>query len=164
MTIYFSKQGYQLHLKKTDELEKELREIRGETHNMHESEGESLESTPASNSIQQGAMPLEERLQKLHAEKEAAQIIEYPKKVDVVCIGCTVDLKIDGKLGRYDILGYGETGSYKNAIAYSSPIVTAILGKIPGYTCVPKINDTYKTIELLGLYPLEENNNNGNGK
>ncbi|MGV8140842.1 MAG: GreA/GreB family elongation factor [Candidatus Woesearchaeota archaeon] len=155
--IFFSRIGYELQKAKMLSLESEIKDLQSKTHDISESEGNILEDNPAYESIQQSTSVLTARRRKLKDELDNAQIITYPKSVDEVCIGCTIEIKLDGKQGKYDIVGYGEAGSYKNAISYSSPVAVALMGKKAGYECNIPINKEYRNIELLKVCALEKN-------
>lgn len=80
-----------------------------------------------------------------------AIIIEPKSNSDVVEIGSTVVVDLDGKKLTYQILGSSETKPEQGIISYSSPVGQALLGKRAGDSSVVEINGknfVYKIIKI----------------
>jgi len=82
---------------------------------------------------------------KIEHQLNAAQIIETDAS-DVVAIGSTVTVEVNGKEKTYTILGSSETDPSKNIISYTSPLGSALLGTTIEETILLKMNDSSKSL------------------
>lgn len=154
MKLSFSRQGFEKHTKKIQELEDRVKELQGETHDISESEGK-LEDNPAMDAMNHEVLILNQQLDGLYKERQAAKIIEYPGSVDKVCLGCRVEILRDGRKEAYNIVGYNESNIAKQMMAYSTPMATAMMGHKPGDKFIGKIGAKDQSIEILAVYALK---------
>ena len=74
----------------------------------------------------------ESRIAEIEHILKNAEVIEIPKKVSAVVVGCKVELNAGGKKVNYQIVGSYEADPMKNKISDESPIGMAVLGKKVG--------------------------------
>ena len=153
--LYYSEKGYLKQVEQLKQLEAEITQTRTETLELSQNEG-NMEENSTSERIDHDMAALYLKANRLRSELQNTMIVSYPKSVDAVCIGCTVDVKIDGQIGRYHILGHGETDIRNNKLAYNTPIAQALLHKKPGFVDGIKVCNSYKKIEVLDVFPLKE--------
>lgn len=81
-----------------------------------------------------GQAMLESRIAELEGIFEQAQIINPVCTQDLVSIGSTVTLDMEGEIEKYTIVGRLETNPSKQKISNESPLGSALLGTKTGQT------------------------------
>ncbi len=93
---------------------------------------------------------LETRIAELEAMIKNADVVEKTAG-DIVAIGDSVKLRLNGKELDYKLVGPNEADPLKGLISHESPIGTAILGKRPGDKVDAKTPAGTQKVEILAV-------------
>ena len=86
---------------------------------------------------------------------ENAQIIELPKSVTAVAVGCEVELKFsDGAIERYKILGHADSDPAAGVLSYKSPLGAALIGKPAGASVTYTVGGQPERVRILSIAAL----------
>jgi transcription elongation GreA/GreB family factor len=86
---------------------------------------------------------------------ESAQIIELPRAVTAVAVGCEVEVKFsDGAIERYKILGHADSNPAAGVLSYKSPLGAALLGKGVGAAATYTVGGQSERVRILSIAAL----------
>ena len=152
---YFSREGYLNHLDRIGDLEKEVKKIQAGTQDASENGGNTWHDNASYEFLLQRLRVADKMLTDAQHLKNEATMVEYPKSVSSVVLGCVVDFDMDGHDKSYKIIGYGESDPNNNRILYDSPIGMALIGKSVGDYFTVNIVDKVREIEIIDIKPLK---------
>ncbi len=95
---------------------------------------------------------INQRILETEQEINNAIIIKPVKNAEVVHIGCSVIVELNGKKATYLILGSAEADPSKGIISHNSPIGLALMGNKAGEIVKAQLKDKtieYKIIKIL---------------
>lgn len=93
---------------------------------------------------------LEGKIVELEQKIKNAKIVKDDAKKDVIHVGSTVELKIDGEeIGTFSIVGATEADPFQKKISIDSPAGKALLGKKKGAKVSVVINSDTLEYEVL---------------
>ncbi len=131
-------------LEKYQNLQKTLKKLKEESRPI-ESEEVKILSTTGDYSENAGYQAAKAKLRrtnnkinKIEYILARAEIIETNKERDKVEIGSSVELEVENKIKKYQILGSAETNPSQGKISYSSPLGSILLDKKIGDTIILK--------------------------
>jgi transcription elongation factor GreA len=78
----------------------------------------------------------EGRIEELEATLRSAVLIADDQKASVVQVGSTVEIEMNGKSQKLQIVGSNEADPMNGLISNASPLGQALLGKKAGEECV----------------------------
>ncbi len=94
---------------------------------------------------------LETRISKLRETIKDAKIIEEKEGEDFVQIGSQLEVEIDGKKKKIEIVGGAEADPVSGKVSCDSPMGKVLLGKKSGDTCVVKTPAGEKKFKILKI-------------
>jgi transcription elongation GreA/GreB family factor len=159
MDLYFTKKGiikYQEYVRSLDEAVKNLQSGIAEA---AEIGGDIWHDNFSYEQLRLQVSTANTEYLRAYRNLQSAKIVDLPKNVDSVCLGCEVDLIINGKNMAYKILGFGESNPEQSIIAYNTPIAKVIMNKKPGYIYEGTIGEIYQKIKVLAVRPVKEEDN-----
>jgi len=148
--FYLTKDGLRKLEKELQDLKNlKLSKAKGEIPKIWHSE----DLNPEYLSFQEDLSFLESRIVELEYILKNAQLIKLPpkEKQNIVSLGTTVTLELDGELDEFTIVGSLETDPLNKKISNESPIGQALIGKRIGETLViktPIVNHACKIIKI----------------
>lgn len=95
---------------------------------------------------------LNQRIDDIHDQLKNVHIIKPPNNSEVIQIGHTVKIEVNGQQKTFQILGSSESAPLKGIISHKSPLGAALLGhRISDVVKVVSNNKTinYKIIKIL---------------
>jgi len=160
----FSPRGIQLRRNRINELNLMIWKYENQDSSFKKNENDSSTNNNSGNADYDGITSEShtkyiQEVQILEKELIEPQVTTYPRRVTEVCIGCTVNILMNGEKRQYDILGYGETDWKNNQLAYTAPLVIGILGKKPGYIGEIQLCGRSQKVEIVEVSPLKEASN-----
>ncbi len=148
--FYLTKQGLEKIKREYQNLkELKLAKTKGESPKVLHSE----DLNPEYLAFQEDVSFLEVRIVELENTFKNVELIKAPKKgkQDVIGLGATVLIGIDGEIDEFTIVGTLEADPASNKISNESPIGQALLGKRVGEAVViktPIVNHSCKVIKI----------------
>lgn len=154
MPIYFTKQGYENHLKRISELENRLKYLQSGVQDALEVGGNLWHDNFSYENLVRDIEMADKRLNEAYSISNEAEVVSYPTSVDSVVLGCKVTILLGNEEKTYDIVSFGEEDILKNKINYTSPLVQQMFGKKIGDIIQKTIKGKKEDIEILDLKPL----------
>jgi transcription elongation GreA/GreB family factor len=158
MPYYFTRAGYKKFAERIGRLEAELKEMQSHVGEYSEVGGNTWHDNFSLESLRREMGHKSNEVKRSTLELNQGVVLDFPKSVDGVCLGCEVDIARDGKKETYKILGFGESDPDNYIIAYNAPLAMAIINKKPGYVTTQKIGSLEQTIEVIAVRPLSDDN------
>lgn len=95
-------------------------------------------------------MFIDDRIAELEDILKRVKIVNTPKKHDVVSLGSTVVVDVDGDVDEFTLVGTLEADPFRGKISNESPVGMALLGHTVGdiITVSSTIKTTYKIKEI----------------
>jgi len=155
MVIYLSRKGLKKLEEETAALEDRLKQLKGRTQFVTETGGDWWHDNPALYALMSDLRAANGRLGEIYAVRSQAQVVDYPKNPEQVCMGSTIVLEEDGELKTYHIAGFGESDPNNSVIAYNTPLAKGIINKKKGDESFPIIGGKTKTLKILEIKPYE---------
>ena len=155
MPVYFTETGYKNYGKRIMELEERLQELQSQVQKASGNAGNSWHDNFEYEDLCRQIKMEDTRLNDAHKLlKNDVRIIEYPKDVERVVLGCEVKLSIDGNKETYQIVAYGDDDIDNNKITYSAPLAQAIMLAFPGDKVEAEFGNKNKSIEIIEVSSL----------
>ncbi len=154
MPYYFSQKGYEGCVAKFRKLERMLREQEHLVQEAHESGGDITENNAPFEVARHESMLIQERLKRMRIPLSDPIIVEYPSKVQKVCLGCVVTVLRDNVREKYSIVGYGDDDTEKDRILYSSPLAQLLIGHTRGEKLEGIIGGENRVYEIVRVQKL----------
>jgi|SRR3989344_267277 len=155
MPIYLSKKGLRKLEDETAALEGRLQQLKKRTQQVTETGGDQWHDNPALYSLMGDLRAANGRLAEIYAFRSQAQVMDYPKNPEQVCMGSTIVLEEDGESRVYHIAGFGESEPDHGVIAYDTPLARSIIGKKIGDDSQLTITGRVKRLHILEIRPYE---------
>jgi transcription elongation GreA/GreB family factor len=155
MPTYFTKEGYNNHLKLISSLEDKLKYLQSRIQNAFEVGGGSWHDNADYEHLIEDIRLANSRLNEAYSVLNDVEIISYPSSIDRVVLGCEVKLLLDGDEKTYKIVAYGESDLSQNKITYTAPIAQMILDKKVGDVIKRIIGNKEEEIEILDIQPYD---------
>jgi transcription elongation factor GreA len=92
------------------------------------------------------------KIDKIEDILKRSDIITINGNNDKVEIGCTVEIEVDDKIKKYQILGSLETDPLNGLISYNSPLGSLLLNKKIGDVAETKINGKIKKYKIKNIF------------
>lgn len=154
MPIYFTKKGYENHLKRISELKHELKKLESRVSHTFDVGGGSWHDNADHEHQLRDISLVGTRLKEAYSIYNKAEVISYPTSVDKVVLGCEVKLLLKNEEKIYKIVAYGEEDIPNNKITYIAPLAQIIFDKKKGDMIKGKIGGKEEEIEILDIKPL----------
>ena len=124
--FYFTRRGLTKLCKKIKELEKKLQELQSQTAHVAEVGGDQYHDNASYEMLVIDIRGMDRRLTDAHRCINQAIFVEPPMSFDKVTIGTCVKIVRDGEEITWEIVGFGESDSDRNMLAYNTPLASLI--------------------------------------
>ncbi len=149
--FYFTRRGLTKLCKKIKELEKKLQELQSQTAHVAEVGGDQYHDNASYEMLVIDIRGMDRRLTDAHRCINQAIFVEPPMSFDKVTIGTCVKIVRDGEEITWEIVGFGESDSDRNMLAYNTPLASLIMGKRRGEVVSGAIAGRQTEIEILEI-------------
>lgn len=157
MKNYITPKGYRLLNERINGLEEKLAKTQKQIGQACSESAESWHDNAAYDYLVYEMQITNKMLSDAYKDLNFSEIVQYPTKVTNVCIGCEVEVFMNGEKVIYRVLGAGESNPDGDVceISYQAPIAQALFGKkIGDYAIFRNV-----FLQIIGLQPI---NNEGN--
>jgi len=149
-TIQLTKKGFEKLKKELEELKTKTKEEVLKRLNQARSMGD-LSENSAYSSAKEELNLVEGRIEELEEILKNAQIVEENQNKNIVQVGSSVLVEINGKIEKFEIVGEFEADPLNKKLSHTSPIGKALTGKKVGDWVeveVPAGKIKYKIVEI----------------
>ncbi len=149
-TQYLTKEGREKLVEELEQLRNVKRNELAERIKSAKELGDLSENAEYSTAKDEQTM-VETRIAELEALLKEAVLVEEDKRSNVVHIGSSLTVLVDGEKKELVIVGSNEADPAQNKISYQSPVAEALLGALVGQTVTviaPKGEVKYKVVDI----------------
>ncbi len=150
----FTPKSFQLYQRRIAVLEEEIAILRGKVSEVTTTGG-GWHDNAALDSLQQDILLAEARLIREAIPFSDVRIVEYPKKVDYICLGSRTRFTRDNVESTIDIVAYSEEDFDKNKVLYTSPLALALIDHRKGDSFLARIVQRTSQFRILEVFPLK---------
>ncbi len=148
---YFTRKGLEKLRTQIANLEKKLRDLQSQSAYVAEVGGDQWHDNASYEHLVIDLRGIDKRLNDAHDCLNQAIIVDPPTRFDQVSIGTRVKIVRDGMEVEWNIVGFGESDSTMNMIAYNTPLASLIMGKRKGEVIIGKIAGREVEIEIIDI-------------
>lgn len=152
--FYFSREGIHKFSDQIKGIEKQIIDLQAKMDEFAKTGGNLWHDNFAYENARRDITMLSNRVGHFYYIRGRAEIIDYPKEVEHVQMGCRVTFRLDGKEDTYDVVGFGESDPDNKRIAYNAPLAKVMILKKPGDKFTEKINGFEKRLEVIAIQPI----------
>jgi transcription elongation factor GreA len=137
------------------DLEKQLADLRHHKGAEAIHAGDMWHDNPTFREVESQERALMRQMIDMRRRIENAHIIELPKTVSAVSVGCEVEVKFsDGAVERFKILGHADSNPSAGVLSYKSPLGAALLGKLAGASVTYVVGGQSERVKILSVSAL----------
>lgn len=146
----YTQEGLQQLEQEIKEVEERLREVRRGKHEAFELE-QDWHDNFAFEQAERDERLLANRLQELSEEYRAATVVEETTDENVIEIGSTVEIEVEGEgmQQTFTVRGHGEGEPESGVISFDSPLGQALLGAGEGDVRAFEVEGSERTVRVL---------------
>lgn len=159
--FYFTRRGLAKLYKEIEELEKKLHELQSQTAHVAEVGGDQYHDNASYELLVIDIRGMDYRLTDAHRCLNQAVLVAPPTSFDKVTIGTRVKIVRDGEEMTWEIVGFGESDSDRNMLAYNTPLASLVMGKCRSEVVSGTIAGRQTEIEILEITKGKSDENAG---
>ena len=153
MTV-FTRESLDKYISDTIILESKLRELQSQTQEACEVGGNVWHDNASYEDLKNQISGLDWQIKERYVIINEAEVVEYPKKVDRVCLGSNVTYLQNGEKREIQIVAFGEENPREGRVNYQSPLARALIGKNCGEIIELQLREGPKSLEILAIQPI----------
>jgi transcription elongation GreA/GreB family factor len=154
-TEYMTTDGLGKLKEQLADLEKQLADLRHHKGTEAIHAGDMWHDNPTFREVESQERALMRQMMDVKKRIENAQIIELPKAVTAVSVGCEVEVKFsDGAVERFKILGHADSDPAAGVLSYKSPLGAALIGKPAGASVTYNVGGLSERVKILSVAAL----------
>lgn len=154
-TEYMTTDGLAKLKEQLADLERQLAELRHHKGTEAIHAGDMWHDNPTFREVESQERALMRSMIDVKKRIENALIIELPRSVTAVSVGCEVEVKFsDGAVERYKILGHADSDPAAGVLSYKSPLGAALLGKVVGAAVTYSVGGQSERVRILSVAAL----------
>lgn len=153
--LYFTPRGLEKLHRQIAALETELQHLDSQVAEVAEVGGNQWHDNASYDALVIDIRGVNNRLSEAHRQLNSAVRASSPTG-DVVAIGTTITIEMDGQRDQWTIVGYGESDPDNDLIAYNTPLASQLLGKRRGESLSARIGDRTVAITICGVVVADQ--------
>jgi len=153
--LFFSKKGMAKFLDDVRRIEQQIADCQSNIGEHSMTGGDAWHDNFSYENTRRELTLLNGRLKGFYEIRANSLVIDYPKTVNHIQLGCKVTFKLDGNEITYDIVGFGESDPENGKIAYNTPLSKSLILKKPGDCFRANIGRIERTLEILATEPID---------
>lgn len=155
-TRFVTRHGYKILADRVRRLEEKLRTLQSEVGEQADTGGNQWHDNAGYEQLVIDIRGVDRQLRDAYNDLRGVEVIDYPESPDSVCIGCRIEIELNGQSETWEIVGFGETDADNNRIAYNTPLAQAVLNLKVGDSTQAQIGRRMATIQVLAINPIKE--------
>ena len=149
--LFFTKRGLSKLQAEIEVLEKQLQKLQAQVANVCDVGGNQWHDNASYDALLIDIRGADWRLGQAVQSLKQIELVSLPTSFDRVLIGTRVKVSMDGEEIIFEVAGYGESDDELDLIAYNTPLVSLIMGKVKGETATGYIGGKKRELKILDI-------------
>ncbi|OGX07179.1 MAG: hypothetical protein A2Z88_01985 [Omnitrophica WOR_2 bacterium GWA2_47_8] len=149
---YFTARGLDAYRARIQELEIRLREVQAYSADAADVGGNQYHDNASYENLVIQLRGLDNQVNEGHRILNSAKVIEAPKDISSVTIGCCVKYTMNGVSRSCVVVGFGESDPLRGLLAYDTPIGQLLIGLKVGEIHEGSMQGRQVEIEIVDIF------------